>query len=381
MDNNSVITFELSNQRRFTFSCKYDDERLKQYIIEARVLYRTIMDLPILPNLASGLEEELIKRSIFGTAAIEGNPLTEKQVVELIEDKNINDTSPILRTNQEIINLRTTYKVINDMLTKSNEPIILESDLAIIHRLITKDIDYTGNTPGQYRNHQVKVGDTSHGGIYTPPYIGKDIKFLMNKLIDWLNSKEIMELNPIIRAAIAHYHFSIIHPFGDGNGRVARVLEAYLLMSAKIKYVPLMLSNYYYKNIDEYYWVFSKTLKSDDSDISLFLEFVLKGFVESLNEIKDKITFFIRRFTLRDYYNYLKEGKQINKRQFELLNILLNHNVEFSSKELAVIAPFNLIYRNLSERTINRDIQNLINRNFIIVTSNKKYKINMNALG
>lgn len=378
MDKNKVITVVLSNQRRFTFSSKCDDIGLNQYIIEARVLYKTIMDLPILPNLASGLEDELIKRSIFGTAAIEGNPLTEKQVVELIEDKDKNDTNPIIRSNQEILNLRIAYDA---MVLKSNESIILESDLTTLHRIITNDINYKGNTPGQYRNHQVKVGDTSHGGIYTPPYIGKDIKSLMNKLIEWLNSKNIKELNPIVRAALAHYHFGIIHPFGDGNGRVARALEAYLLKLAKIKYVPVMLSNYYYKNIDEYYWSFSKTLKSNGSDVSVFLEFVLKGFVESLNEIKDRITFFIRKFTLRDYYNFLKEEKQINKRQFELLNILINHDVEFTLNELAVVAPFNLIYRNLSERTINRDIQNLINRKFIIEVSNKKYKINIKAIG
>ena len=75
----------------------------------------------------------------------------------------------------------------------------------------------------------------------------------MAKYIEWLNSDEILQLNPFIRAALAHYHFSLIHPFWDGNGRTARLIETAILEGANIKYVPKMLANIYYKNVDEYY--------------------------------------------------------------------------------------------------------------------------------
>ena len=379
-DKNITKTVVLSNQRRFTFSCKYDEIKLTEYIIEARVLYKTIIDLPILPNLAAGLEDELVRRSIFGTAAIEGNSLTEKQVEKLVDDKEINLNTKE-RAVKEVLNLRKTYRLIDGMVLNEKRQLVSENDITIIHKTITDGIDYDGNTPGKYRSHEVKVGDSSHGGIYTPPYIGTDIKFLMKELTNWLNTTEILNLNPILRAALAHYHFSIIHPFGDGNGRVARAFEAYLLRLAKTKYVPLMLSNYYYKNIDEYYSVFSKTLKTKGTDVTVFIEFVLKGFLKSLHDIKEKITFFIRKFTLRDYYNFLKESGTLNKRQFELLNILLNNDVEFTLIDLAVVTPFHLIYRSLSEKTIKRDLQSLVNMMLITEVSKKKFKININILG
>ena len=143
----------------------------------------------------------------------------------------------------------------------------------------------------------------------------------------------------------------------------------------------MMLSNYYYQNIDEYYWTFSRTLKDENKDVTPFIEFVLKGIVESLHEIKERITYYIRKFTLRDYYNFLKEKGTINKRQFELMNILLKHYLEFAIKDLAVVTPFNLLYNKLSEKTLSRDVRILLTLNLIKEVDKKKYGINMKVLG
>lgn len=380
MDKIGVKKIILSNQRRFVFSSLYEENRLNELFVEARVLYRTIIDLPILPELAASLEDELIIRSIFGTAAIEGNPLNEKQVAEVINKSHQNSKQ---KASKEILNLKNFYFFIDELVSESNDKIITEENILSIHRLITDGIDYNGNSPGQYRNYQVKVGDTSHGGIYTPPAIKKDIAELMRTFVAWINSEPILQINPIIRAALAHYHFSIIHPFGDGNGRTARAIEAFLLRVADIRYVPLMLSNYYYKNIDEYYAVFSKTLKNSSNDITDFLEFVMKGFVESLHDIKEKITYFIRLFTLRNYYQNLRLTKEISKRQHDFLNLLLlDQNYEFTLKELQLKTPFNIIFQKVSDRTLRRDVQALIDLDMIIPTEEKsKYKLNFRVLG
>lgn len=379
MDRNDDKKIILSNQRRFTFSSRYEENRLNELSVEARVLYKTVIDLPILPQLATRLEDELIIRSIFGTAAIEGNPLNEEQVAEVISNSGQRTKQ---RAAKEILNLKNTYAFIDKLVNEPENTILTEENILSIHRLITSGIDYDGNSPGEYRSHQVKVGDASHGGIYTPPSIKKDIAQLMKTFVEWVNSEFILQLNPIIRAALAHYHFSIIHPFGDGNGRTARAIEAYLLWVANIKYVPLMLSNYYYKNIDEYYAVFSQTLKNSSNDITDFLEFVMKGFVESLHDIKEKITYFIRRFALRDYYQHLSLTKKINKRQLNFLNLLLDQYSEFTLKELPIKTPFSIIFQKMSERTLRRDIQTLLELELVILTEDKsKYVLNYKVLG
>ncbi len=83
----SVIKVSIFKSGFFTFSSKFSLRELQALRVEARVLYDTIKDLPILPEIASQLEQDLIRRSIFSTAAIEGNPLSEEKVSNVLEEK------------------------------------------------------------------------------------------------------------------------------------------------------------------------------------------------------------------------------------------------------------------------------------------------------
>jgi len=352
---------------------------LQHYRIEAKILYETVKDLPILPSLASDLEQELIRRSIFGTAAIEGNPLTEEKVGQIIgESKDVH-----LRGNaeQEINNLKTAYDLFKKikMGKPGKMPRLSEKVIKEAHKVITRKLKYEHNNPGNYRNHIVKVGNKEHGGIYTPPKCLPDIKKIMGEFIKWINSDELINLDAPIRAALAHYYLGLIHPFGDGNGRTARYIEAAILNQSGIKYVPPMLSNFYYTNIDDYFWAFSKTIKNKENDMTHFLEFVLIGFIESLKEIKGRIVYFIRLFALRDLYAFLKKEKLITQRQKDLLSILLDKIIPFTLKDLYTETPFNFLYREVSERTARRDINVLKNMN-LIKTEDNKYILNLNAL-
>lgn len=361
----------------FVFSDKFSFEELQPLIIEARILYETVKDLPILPELASALEQELIRRSIFGTAAIEGNPLTEEAVGLIISDtESINVKK---RAEREIANLKTVYDLIKGWQTAKDPFKVTEDIIKEFHALITRKVDVEYNNPGHYRNHIVKVGDRQHGGIYTPPKCLPDIEKLMNEFSEWINGPEALNLYPPIRAALSHYYIGLIHPFGDGNGRTARIIEAAILKLSGIKYVPIMLSNFYYKNIDDYFWAFSNSIKNKENNITPFIKFALQGFVESLKEIKERIIYIIRKFTLRDYYDFLKKKKHITLRQHDLLVMLLDYNKPFNIKDLFGEAPFEILYRNVGERTARRDLKKL-SEQFLNVTEDNKYILNWRAL-
>ena len=184
------------------------------------------------------------------------------------------------------------------------------------------------STPGTYRNGLVYVGDLAHGGVYKPPKILDDVKNLMKEFNKWINSDEILELDPFIRAALAHYHCSLIHPFWDGNGRTARLIETVILDAANIKYVPKMLANLYYKNVDDYYIAYSKTIAlKKNNDVSPFLEFVLKSVVKALKKIKEDITFSIRMLVIHDSFRISLENKNITKRQYQFLLLLPKNQI------------------------------------------------------
>jgi Fic family protein len=202
----------------------------------------------------------------------------------------------------------------------------------------------------------------------------------MSEFVSWINSEEIKTFNPFIRAALAHYHFCLIHPFGDGNGRTARIIEALLLQTSNIKYVPKEISNYYYRNVDDYYISFSKSIKLK-KNITPFLEFMLKASVESLQGIKDSIVYFIRKFTLRDFYAFEKQEKRITRRQFDLLLLLLDNQVPVNLKDLMERHPFSILYRRVSTQTARRDLKKLTERNLLHMSDDNKYFLNLRALG
>lgn len=379
MDKNTVKKVLTLKSGKFMFSRRISDRKLLRLLTEASVLYRTVIDLPILPNLASDLEEELVRRSIFGTAALEGNPLTEREVEQIISKPDSIKTKR--RAEIEIQNLKAAYDFVATFRASDSIVELTETTIKQIHKLVTRGIEYKFNIPGKYRNNVVKVSNIEHGGIYTPPKCLPDIKMLMKEYISWINSKEVLRLDSAKRAALAHYHLSLIHPFGDGNGRTARLVEALLLRLAGIKYIPVMLSNFYYRNIDDYFWAFSNARKNKKNDVTPFVEFVFSGIVDSLNEIKERVMYFIRKFALRDYYDFLREKKNITQRQHDFMILLLDDfSWSFTLEDMLKVSPFKILYRKVSERTARRDLQKLRNQDLLFMTDEGKYVCNLRAL-
>lgn len=378
MANNTVKKVLTLKSGQFVFSGKFSRRKLDDLLIEEKILYKTVVDLPILPELATRLKEEAIIKSIFSTAAIEGNPLTEERVSEIISEGDVEKRRE--RAEKEIRNLKSAYDFITSFELSESPFELTENIVRKLHCIITKDIKHEHNIPGHYRKNIVKVGDTNHGGIYTPPKILEDVEILMKEFMQWINSKESMGLDPAIRAALAHYHLGLIHPFGDGNGRTARAVEALLLQLAGIKYVSVMLSNFYYRNLDDYFWAFSNSRKHKKNDMTPFLQFVLQGYIECLNEIKEKITFYIRKFTLRDYYANLRKERHITERQHDFLIVLLDYPNPFVLEDLQKTSPLNILYRNVSERTARRDLKKLCGERLLLAQKGK-YELNFQVLG
>jgi hypothetical protein len=131
--------------------------------------------------------------------------------------------------------------------------------------------------------------------------------------------------------------------------------------------------------MDEYFSTFSKTIKNKENDVTPFLKFILKGFIASLRELKEKIIFYIRKFSLRDYYVYLKNEKLITRRQHDLLVILLETQGIFSLHDLFTNMPFKVLYRNVSERTARRDLTKL-SPTLLNNIERNKYELNWRAL-
>jgi len=363
---------------KFYFNEKYDFSQIDSLLVRATVLNETIVDLPILPGLASQIQPDIMYSSISGTAAIEGNPITVDDVKKIAKGEKVEIYTK--KDQQEIKNLIKAYTLLSNI-EPAAEPFALSEEIFCkLHKIITSNVPDENNVPGKYRNGLVHVGDKAHSGVYTPPKILKDIRNLMREFVEWVNSEEVLHINPFIRASLSHYYFCIIHPFWDGNGRTARLIEAILLRSANIKYVPRELSNYYYRNVDEYYNSFSKAIKLK-RDATPFLKFCLEASVDSLSKVKEIIVYFIRKFSLRDFYRFEKQKKRLTTRQFELLSLLLDHPATFTKKELRENRPFSILYSKVTTQTARRDLKKLVSEKFLLVDENDKYSLNLRAIG
>jgi Fic family protein len=386
--NENIKTIPTFKSGNFVFSAKYNQEDIKKIEFNILLSFGTIKQIPILPDLTSKLEEELIKKSIFGTASIEGNNLSQENVNKILEGNKKTEfneeTKNKLQKNfiQEITNLKQAYTYVKQMQI-SDKPLQLNEEIIKkIHQMITINLDNKDNIPGVYRNHIVKVGDEQHGGINTPPKILDDVKNLMKEFILWINSEEITKnIDPMIRACMAHYYLALIHPFGDGNGRTCRLVEAMMLKSYGFKFVYTMLSNYYYKNLDEYFLVFSQTRKNNDNDITPFVKFYLMGLLESINTIKNRIYDSIRYLSLNKYYLDLKKEKAISLRQYDFLTIMLETSKSVTIKEILEDNQLKIIYRSLSVRTLQRELKDLLKQKLLMLDNKtQKYTINIYVL-
>ena len=164
------------------------------------------------------------------------------------------------------------------------------------------------------------VGNSAHGGTYRPPKCIKDIEYLIQAWVEWLNSPNVMNQPAIVRACLAHYHFKLIHPFWDGNGRTIRLIEMILLEQSGYRFTSSAIWAYYQINIHEYFALFNACCKAADKKEPLtnqaFIEFVLKGMFETINNLHGRSNSLIGFLLYQTALNDAKFSKCISDRQF-----------------------------------------------------------------
>jgi len=141
---------------------------------------------------------------------------------------------------------------------------------------------------GQYRREQNQIANlASRESLYTPP-IASDIPALIGNWENYVNAMD-ESLDPLIRAAIAHYQFEAIHPFRDGNGRTGRILMVLqLIQSGLLQFPVLYVSGYINQNRSEYYRrLLAVTAEGKWHE---FIEYMLTGFYEKAKETREDLT-------------------------------------------------------------------------------------------
>jgi Fic family protein len=165
------------------------------------------------------LEEWYTIELTYTSNAIEGNTLTRAETA-LVVEKGITVKGKTLVEHLEAKNHVVALEYVKGLVNKKR---LDEDDILKIHALILQGID--DPSAGRYRNIPVRIAGSP---VIMPNYM--KVPTLMSEFSRWLRGKNSM--NPVRRAAEAHYRLVSIHPFTDGNGRTSRLLMNLLLMQA-----------------------------------------------------------------------------------------------------------------------------------------------------
>ncbi len=253
---------------------------------EAKSKCEHISGIPLRPAVAQQLNMVYLAKGVLATTAIEGNTLTESEVIKHLEGKlKLPPSKKYL--SKEIDNIIAACdKIANDILIRDKAEISVEK-IKNYNKLVLEGLSLNEPiVPGQVRTYSVGVGRYRAAPA-------EDCEYLLQKLCSWLNKFQIPENNRItfgiLKAIIAHIYFVWTHPFGDGNGRTARLIEFQILLEAGIPTPAAhLLSNFYNQTRAEYYRQLDKTTKKK-GNISDFIEYASTGFVDQLKEQLDII--------------------------------------------------------------------------------------------
>ena len=195
---------------------------------------------PLPPETLKSLREYYRVGLTYTSNALEGNSLTESETKVVIEDGLTIEGKP-LRDHFEAVGHAKAYDYIYNITEKES---LSEEDILSLHRLFYQQID--SEKAGHYRNVKVYIS----GSRYAVAAVSK-IPAEMQKLVKWYNENE-KKLHPVELAATLHQRFVYIHPFVDGNGRVARLLMNLALLRNRytIAIIPAILRHEYIYSLE-----------------------------------------------------------------------------------------------------------------------------------
>jgi len=150
----------------------------------------------------------------YASTTIEGSTLSLQEVRQVAEGGRPG------RPQKHIQMVRNYLDAVRWIRQKEKQKTITEKDILHLHKIIGENA-VDGSPVGQYRKVQVYVGD------HIPPAHSK-VSPLMKEFVNWLNS-DAQKYHPVVSSAMAHFEIATIHPFRDGNGRVARALASWEL--------------------------------------------------------------------------------------------------------------------------------------------------------
>ena len=212
-------------------------------------------------------------KSIHSSLRIEANSLSLGQVRDVINGKTVLGEQKEI---QEVKNAYAAYEKLSEI-----DPFSVE-DLKTFHGIMTK---YLLDESGEFRCGEEGVFNGDQCIFMAPP--AKFVHQLMDDLFEWLNASKAT-IHPLILSSVFHYEFVFIHPFSDGNGRMARLWHTAILSKWKPVFEFIPIESQIEKFQEEYYNAIAKC--HIDGESTAFIVFMLSQIDKILDDISVQLS-------------------------------------------------------------------------------------------
>ncbi len=329
---------------------------------------------PLLPEAAREIQCIYEVKGISATAAIEGNTLREEDVQALLRGGlELPPSCQFLK--QEVENISQACNKIGEQILGSTNSSISVGEILGYNRDVLRNLKLAKSIiPGEYRTYPVRVAN----------YLGapaQDCPHLLDKLVAMLRDltnpqrpilgEEFRVASSILAAILSHLYIAWIHPFGDGNGRTARLLEFRLLLEAGVP-IPAahLLSNHYNKTRFVYYRKLQESSRQSDG-VFQFVEYALQGFLDGLEELLGRIqeeqVHTIWAQLVHEHFAKKTGAATLRKRELILALIAEKEPVSADINRIRQLSPelFDE-YSKRTKKTLSRDINELVEEKFVV---------------
>jgi len=272
--------------------------------------------LPLLVKLQS----EALERNTNSSTSIEGNPLSLAQVSALNRNQDI---SADFKQKKEVLNYLEALRWI----IKNPKREINRDNLMKLHAVVVKGL-LPSEKSGKFKTKQNFVINEKKIVVYTPP-VPSECPKLVSQLLAWVDQSA--KTHPITLSAIFHHQFVTIHPFSDGNGRVARAVAQWILYQKNFDPNHILsLDDYYAQDRKQYYSKIQQA-RDLDYDFTYWIEYVAEGILSTVEKTYSRIN---------KMYHSSHEKITITPKQEELVDLLGMHG-SLGSRELRKLLKIN----------------------------------------
>lgn len=330
---------------------------------EARSKCEHLAGAPLKPEVAQRLLKVMLVQGVHATTAIEGNTLTEDQVAGIVDGTYKAPPSRQYQE-QEVRNVVDALSEIYAQLVEGEELRLSTALIFDYNRRVLKGLELEPHVvPGEIRTYS--VGVSNYRGAPA-----EDCAYLLERMTGWLEGPLFESDDPDMRfaltlakAVLAHLYLAWIHPFGDGNGRTARLVEFVILARSGMVPMPAahLLSNHYNLTRDRYYRELAAASAPGGRFLSFF-GYAAQGFVDGLREAIVEVRHQQMQVA---WLNYVHERfaeepntKAMDRQRSLVLALPMRGGVSRST--LRGLTPkLSALYAQAGSRTMSRDVNHL----------------------